>query len=56
MTTDPLPLTATHGLPEISSDVPVPPGDVAPLPRPRDDEPRPFHAARAAPGWLVAYA
>lgn len=54
MTDEHLPLTATNGLPRIPTDVPLPPRGVAPLPRPRDDEPKPFHAAHAE--WLVAYA
>ncbi|HUR68789.1 MAG TPA: hypothetical protein VM370_06040 [Candidatus Thermoplasmatota archaeon] len=55
MTEEHLPFTATNGLPRIQTEVPLPPGDPMPLPRPRDDEPKPF-TARAAPAWLAAYA
>lgn len=55
MSEEHLPLTATNGLPHIATDVPLAPEGVAPLPRPRDDEPKPFSATRAAE-WLVAYA
>lgn len=52
-----LPVTATNGLPQVQTDVPLPPRGLAPLPRPRDDEPHPFHArASRAPDRLVAYA
>lgn len=56
MSDEHLPLTATNGLPRITTDVPLPPGNPMPLPRPRDDEPKPFSAAGRAPEWLVAYA
>lgn len=44
MNAEHLPLTATNGLPRVDTDVPLPPNAVPPLPRPRDDEPRPFTA------------
>ena len=53
MSDDHLPLTATNGLPRIDTDVPLPPKSVPGMPRPRDDEPAPFHATAE---WLVAYA
>ena len=39
-----LPLTATHGVPRVTTDVPLPPQGVPALPRPREDEPSPFAA------------
>jgi len=45
----------TTAIGEIAPDLPPPPSRVQPLPRPRDDEPKPF-TARRAPEWLVAYA
>lgn len=54
MSDDRLPLNATNGLPRIDTEVPLPPRGVPALPRPRDDEPKPFSARGAE--WLVAYA
>lgn len=57
MSEEHLPLTATNGLPRIQTDVPLPPKEVPALPRPREDEPKPFTArADRAAEWLVAYA
>jgi hypothetical protein len=56
MSEEHLPFTATNGLPRVQHDVPLPPGQVAPLPRPRDDETKPFMADMRATEWLMAYA
>jgi hypothetical protein len=51
--TDHIPTNPTQGLPRIEPEIPMRPNAAPAVPRPRDDEPKPFHAAQA---WLVAYA